>query len=144
MAQRSDAHDDPIARIRDELTTATRRGTALARRAHPSLSLVDQSLINHIESHPGVRAVDIATHFQLHKSTVSRQLKLLGELGLVRFTPSSGGPRGQGLELTDEGRRIHAESSADLLHALTERLANWDASDVDLFAALLHRYNAGA
>ncbi|MET0783402.1 MAG: MarR family winged helix-turn-helix transcriptional regulator [Leifsonia flava] len=139
-----------VARIRDELTTATRRGSARARRTHPSLSLVDQSLLNYIEANPGARGVDIAGHFQLHKSTVSRQLKILFELGLVQFAPDAADPsagaqasRGQAIELTASGRILQAESSAELLAALTERLAHWDASDLETFAALLARYNSG-
>lgn len=139
-----------IARIRDELTTATRRGSARARRTHPSLSLVDQSLLNFIEANPGARGVDIANHFQLHKSTVSRQLKILFDLGLVQFAPdaagSGAGPatRGQAIELTASGRILQAESSAELLAALTDRLAHWGADDLETFAALLSRYNSGA
>lgn len=144
-----------IGRIRDELTTATRRGSARARRTQPALSLVDQSLLNYIEANPGARGVDIASHFQLHKSTVSRQLKILFELGLVQFAPdaapsasgaesAAGAARGQAIELTASGSILQAKSSAELLAALTERLAHWDSGDLETFATLLTRYNRGS
>lgn len=131
-----------VARVRDELTTITRRGTARARQSHPALSLVDQSLLTYIESNPGCRAIDIASHFQLNKSTVSRQLQGLAQAGLIRLdTEHASHGRGQPITLTESGRSVQAEAAADVLRALTSRLAQFSDDEVRMFAGTLRRFN---
>ncbi|GGF17621.1 MarR family winged helix-turn-helix transcriptional regulator [Subtercola lobariae] len=136
-----------LARVRDELTTLTRRGTARARQSHPALSLVDQSLLTYIESNPECRAIDIAAHFQLNRSTVSRQLQSLVSAGLIEMGPeqTSRGHRshgrGQPITLTDSGHRVQAEAAAGVLASLTARLTGWSDDEVRMLAGTLHRFN---
>jgi DNA-binding MarR family transcriptional regulator len=137
--------------IQADLTTITRRGSVRTRRAHPDLTLASQSLISYIEAHPGCRAVDVAAHFELDKSTVSRQLGVLLELGFIArenegptsSTPGGAAQRGQGLVLTEHGKQAEARLSADVSEALAARLADWPQQDVTAFASLLHRFNTG-
>ncbi|WP_374008398.1 MarR family winged helix-turn-helix transcriptional regulator [Leifsonia sp. LS-T14] len=131
-----------ISRVQHELTTMARRGTALIRRENHSLSEVDRSLLAFIESNPGCRAVDIAAHFHLNRSTVSRQLAALSDDGLIALSPAGSGPaRGMALNLTDEGDRLLGSVAASLNDALTQRLQRWSQTDIDTFASLLARYN---
>ena len=130
-----------IARIQAELTTVARRGTARVRRENEALSFVDQSLLSYIGANPGARAVDIATHFQLNRSTVSRQLGALAEFGLITAAEPDAG-RGQALELTPAGERALEDAARVVQSALTERLADWTPADLSAFARMLERYNA--
>jgi DNA-binding MarR family transcriptional regulator len=132
-----------IARVQGELMTLSRRGTARAREAYSSLSLVDQSLVTYIGANPGCRNVDIATHFQLNKSTVSRQIAALIELGFVESHGSNEG-RGQSLALTTKGADLRTRLAEEVLAALTARFASWPEDDIRTFARLLERFNGPA
>ncbi|MFF1634521.1 MarR family winged helix-turn-helix transcriptional regulator [Leifsonia sp. NPDC058248] len=137
------SRDTSIARVQEELTTIARRGTARVRRENEALSFVDQSLLSYIAANPGCRAVEIAAHFRLNRSTVSRQLGALAEFGLIA-TADAGAPgrgRGQALHLTAAGESAMRDSSDTVLAALTERLSGWAASDIENFARMLERYN---
>lgn len=132
-----------IARVQNELTTLSRRGSARARRAYSALSLVDQSLVTYIGSNPGCRNVDIAAHFQLNKSTVSRQVGSLIDLGLVRAQGGHEG-RGQALVLTETGESLLKALADEVLMMLRIRFDSWSEEDVLTFANLLERFNSDA
>lgn len=141
-ADRRDARP-AVDRIQAELTTITRRGTARVRREDEALSFVDQSLLSHIRANPGCRAVDIAGHFQLNRSTVSRQLGALAEFGLIATTDADSG-RGHALVVTDRGRASLDRAAGSVRAALAERLADWSPDELEAFAGMLERYNAAA
>lgn len=130
-----------VERIQSELTTIARRGTARVRREDETLSFVDQSLLSYIRANPGCRAVDIASHFQLNRSTVSRQLGALAEFGLIAGADADTG-RGHALVVTERGRASLDRAAGSVRAALDERLAGWSADELALFAGMLARYNA--
>lgn len=130
--------------VYSELETVSRRAVARARHKSAPLSFVEHSLVTFIATHPGCRATDIAADFGLNRSTVSRQLGGLVELGLVE--PGEGaaveGRRGQALTLTARGRDLLARSVDANRSALADRLEGWTAAEVDALAAALHRLNS--
>ncbi|MBD8141502.1 MULTISPECIES: MarR family winged helix-turn-helix transcriptional regulator [Frigoribacterium] len=130
--------------VYSELETVSRRAVARARHKSAPLSFVEHSLVTFIATHPGCRATDIAADFGLNRSTVSRQLGGLVELGLVE--PGAGaaveGRRGQALTLTARGRDLLARSVDANRSALADRLEGWTAAEVDALAAALHRLNS--
>lgn len=63
--------------IQREMTVFARRAQASAGRLHPELSLVSYTLLGHLEERDGCRATDLAAHYALDKSTVSRQVAAL-------------------------------------------------------------------
>jgi DNA-binding MarR family transcriptional regulator len=135
--------DDAIHRVQRELLTLGRRGTARVRREDEALSTVDRSLLGYIEENPGCRAVDMAAYFQLNRSTVSRQLAALFELGYVT---SSGGEataagRGLALNLTADGESALARASKATFDSIERRLEGWSMDDLSTLARLLERYN---
>ena len=69
--------------IQREMTAFARRARASAGRLHPELSLVSYTLLGHLEESGGCRATDLAAHYALDKSTVSRQVTAL-ERGRAR------------------------------------------------------------
>lgn len=137
--------------VYSELETVSRRAVARARHKSAPLSFVEHSLVTFIAANPGCRATDIAADFGLNRSTVSRQLGGLVELGLVEPGAAAGAAggtaggearRGQALVLTDRGRELLARSVDANRSALADRLAGWTAAEVDALAAALHRLNS--
>ncbi|MFB7370870.1 MarR family winged helix-turn-helix transcriptional regulator [Streptomyces sp. NPDC056222] len=128
--------------IQRELTAFARRARAAAARLHPELPLVSYTLLSHIVDQQGCRATDLAAHYLLDKSTVSRQVAGLEKLGLVERRPDPEDHRVQVLHPTEAGTRILASTQASRRAAYQERLKDWSAEDLSRFATYLLRYNA--
>lgn len=96
-------HDASVDTIQRELTAFARRARATAARLHPELPLVSYTLLAHIDDSQGCRATDLAAHYMLDKSTVSRQLAVLEKLGLVERRPAADDQRVQVLHPTEAG-----------------------------------------
>ncbi|MEU9558556.1 MarR family winged helix-turn-helix transcriptional regulator [Streptomyces fumanus] len=124
------------------MTVFARRARASAGRMHPELSLVSYTLLGHLEERGGCRATDLAAHYALDKSTVSRQVAGLERAGLVERRPDPDDARVQVLDLTETGRNILAQVTVSRRAAFRERLADWPEEDLVRFAAYLERYNA--
>jgi DNA-binding MarR family transcriptional regulator len=126
------------------LTTLSRRARDVGDDLHPGLSLVAYTLLSQVDVAPGVRAADLAAHFCLDKSTLSRQLEQLIAAGLLRRDGEQPGRRGYALTLTAAGRR-HLDAAAQAVRdRLAERLTDWDDRDIAAFARLVTRFNAGS
>ncbi|MEU8618237.1 MarR family winged helix-turn-helix transcriptional regulator [Streptomyces sp. NPDC048623] len=136
------ARETSLDTIQRELTAFARRARAAAARLHPELPLVSYTLLAHIDDRQGCRATDLAAHYLLDKSTVSRQVAALEKLGLVERRPDPADHRVQVLHPTDAGTRLLASTQASRLAAYEERLKDWSAEDLAAFAGYLLRYNA--
>jgi DNA-binding MarR family transcriptional regulator len=132
---------DAVETIQREMSVFARRARAAAGRMHPELSLVSYTLLGHLEESDGCRATDLAAHYALDKSTVSRQVSALERAGLVARRPDADDQRVQALHLTEAGRRILAQVTHRRRAAFRERLAHWPAQDLERFADYLVRYN---
>ncbi|MFE6409303.1 MarR family winged helix-turn-helix transcriptional regulator [Streptomyces sp. NPDC057837] len=126
------------------MTVFARRARAAAGRMHPELSLVSYTLLGHLEESGGCRATDLAAHYALDKSTVSRQVAALERAGLVERRPDPRDHRVQVLDLTRAGRRVLARVTESRRAVVRERLAHWPEEDLTRFADYLVRYNAGS
>jgi DNA-binding MarR family transcriptional regulator len=133
---------DAVETIQREMTVFARRARAAAGRMHPELSLVSYTLLGHLEESGGCRATDLAAHYALDKSTVSRQVAALERAGLIERRPDTEDQRVLVLHLTEAGRRILAQVTESRRAAFRERLADWPAEDLARFADYLVRYNA--
>lgn len=130
--------------IQREMTVFARRARASAGRMHPELSLVSYTLLGHMEESGGCRATDLAAHYALDKSTVSRQVAALERAGLIERRQDPADHRVQVLHLTVAGQDILAQVTRSRRAAFRDRLAGWPEDDLVRFAAYLQRYNAGA
>ncbi|MEU3663465.1 MarR family transcriptional regulator [Streptomyces sp. NPDC032940] len=137
-----EAADAAVETIQREMTAFARRARASAGRMHPELSLVSYTLLGHLEERDGCRATDLAAHYALDKSTVSRQVAALERAALVERRVDPDDHRVQVLHLTDAGRHILAQVTESRRTAFRERLAQWAEEDLVRFAAYLERYNA--
>ncbi len=138
----SGTRDESIDTIERELTAFARRARAAAARLHPDLPFVSYTLLAHIHDQRGCRATDLAAHYLLDKSTVSRQVSVLERLGLVERRPDPDDHRVQVLHPTAGGIELLASTHASRRAAYGKRLADWPAEDLDRFAGYLVRYNA--
>ncbi|GAB1331157.1 MarR family winged helix-turn-helix transcriptional regulator [Streptomyces sennicomposti] len=136
------AGETAVEAIQREMTVFARRARASAGRMHPELSLVSYTLLGHLEERGGCRATDLAAHYALDKSTVSRQVGALERTGLIERRLDPEDHRVQVLHLTDAGRQILAQVTESRRAAFRERLADWPAEDLERFAGYLTRYNA--
>jgi DNA-binding MarR family transcriptional regulator len=123
------------------LSRLVRRSREFGPDIHGGLSLVDYTLLTEIHGAPGTRAADLAILFGLDKSTVSRQVIKLVEVGLLARTGERPGQRGVILELTAAGERALAGAAQAVRAALGAWLADWDDDDIGLFAGLVDRLN---
>ncbi|MFJ3622665.1 MarR family winged helix-turn-helix transcriptional regulator [Streptomyces iakyrus] len=133
---------DAVETIQREMTVFARRARAAAGRLHPELSLVSYTLLGHLEESGGCRATDLAAHYALDKSTVSRQVAGLERAGLIERRPDPADQRVQALHLTRSGRHVLAQVTESRRAAFRERLAGWPEEDLSRFAEYLVRYNA--
>lgn len=134
--------DQAVETIQREMTIFARRARASAGRLHPELSLVSYTLLSHLEERDGCRATDLAAHYVLDKSTVSRQVAALERADLIERRLDPEDHRVQVLHLTAAGRRILAQVTENRQAAFRERLAGWPEEDLTRFAGYLERYNA--
>jgi DNA-binding MarR family transcriptional regulator len=128
--------------IQREMTRFARRARAAAGRMHPELSLVAYTLLGHLEEVGGCRATDLAAHYALDKSTVSRQVAALEHAALIERRVDPDDHRVQLLHLTDAGRTILDRVTESRRAAFRERLGEWPEDDLERFADFLVRYNA--
>ncbi len=105
------------------------------------MSLVAYTLLAQIDVTPEARAADLAAHFGLDKSTVSRQLEQLIAAGLLRREGERPGRRGCGLALTTAGQQHLAAAAQAVRCQLAEWLTDWDERDVAAFGQLVSRFN---
>lgn len=89
-----------------------------------------------------VTATDVAERMVLDKGHLSRAVATLERLGLVMRTPDPADRRAQLLEATPEGRKKFDEIRDDPTErSMKDKLADWDISDIERLAALLHALN---
>ncbi|MFE2994981.1 MarR family winged helix-turn-helix transcriptional regulator [Nocardia sp. NPDC059246] len=133
---------DAIEVIQRELTAFARRARGRAAELHPELSLVASSILDLVIERNGCLASDLAGHFHLDKSTVSRQVAALERDGYLAREVDPANRRNLVLHATAEGRRVARAAARNRSAAFTGRFADWDDADVERLAAYLVRYNA--
>ncbi|WP_018532788.1 MULTISPECIES: MarR family winged helix-turn-helix transcriptional regulator [unclassified Streptomyces] len=133
--------ESSVETIQRELTSFARRARATAARMHPELSLVSFTLLSHLDEQGGCRATDLAAHYALDKSTVSRQVSALERAGLVLRRVDPDDHRVQVLHPTEAGAEILRQVTVSRRQIFGERLADWPEEDLARFAAYLVRYN---
>ncbi|WP_433721988.1 MarR family winged helix-turn-helix transcriptional regulator [Nocardia sp. CA-129566] len=127
--------------IQRELTAFARRARGRASELHPELSLVAFSILDLVIERDGCQATDVADHFVLDKSTVSRQVGALERLGYLTREVDPENRRNHILRPTAEGRRVAGVAEQRRHREFAERLTAWEDADIRRFAEYLVRYN---
>ncbi len=132
---------ESIDAIQREMTAFARRARSQASQIHPGLTLVTYAILDLLRERGGCRGTDLASHFMLDKSTVSRQVTALERLGLVERSTDPEDQRGQIIRPSDAGSALLESVSEQRRLAFLERLGDWPDADLERFAAYLTLYN---
>jgi DNA-binding MarR family transcriptional regulator len=139
-----DKHE-AFVRLEREIALLLRRARAISARLagelHPDLDGAAYGLLALLEDTGPLRASDLVTRLGLDKSTVSRQVSTLVDLGLVERAADPADGRAQVLTPSPEGSARLA-AIREVRRARWEAdLASWPAEDVATLAELLGRLN---
>ena len=140
------ADREAFMRLEREIGLLLRRSRAISARLagelHPDLDGAAFGLLALLHDAGPLRASDLVTLLDLDKSTVSRQVASLVELGLVDRAPDPADGRAQVLTSSAEGT-ARLERIREARRARWEEdLAGWPIEDVGTLADLLRRFNA--
>jgi DNA-binding MarR family transcriptional regulator len=146
------ADDRRAAAMRDlerEISLLFRRSrglsTRMAEQIHPDLDAPGYALLLVIlELDPdgnGVRAAGLTERTHLHKSTLSRSLGYLEELGLLERVRDPADARARLVTLTGRGRVAVQRSREARSELMLQRLTRWDADELSQLADLLGRFS---
>lgn len=140
MQQPLPASTDLGPRLERALSALLRRGLSvrLADDATP-VERTGYALLAGLHDEGPQRLSDLAHTVRLEKSSVSRQLALLEERGLVERRPDASDRRAHLLALTEDGQRVVQTTRARRQQWLRESLAGWPAQDRARLAELLER-----
>lgn len=128
-----------------ELTVFMRRARAfsgeMAREVHPELEPAAYGLFVRLDDGGPQRATDLAVYFGVGKATISRQLRVLENLGLINRAPDPDDGRASLLHLTPRGRqRFRAVREARRAEYM-RKLDSWDPAEIAELARLMHQLN---
>jgi DNA-binding MarR family transcriptional regulator len=142
--------DPPVAqeafgRLEREIALLLRRARVISQRLsgelHPDLDGSAYGLLALLQDLGPLRAGDLVTRLGQDKSTVSRQVAKLVELGLVDRTADPVDGRAQVLAASQEGTARLARIRAARRSRWAADLADWPTEDVATLAELLARVN---
>ncbi|MBB3085169.1 MarR family winged helix-turn-helix transcriptional regulator [Geodermatophilus sabuli] len=136
---------EAIVHVEREIALLLRRSRAmsarLSRELHPDLDGSAYGLLVLLEDAGPLRASDLVARLGLDKSTVSRQIGSLVDLGLVTREPDPADGRAQVLRTSAEGA-ARLSRIRDARRARWEAdLADWPVEDVAVLGDLLGRLN---
>ncbi|MGZ4506651.1 MAG: MarR family winged helix-turn-helix transcriptional regulator [Blastococcus sp.] len=146
MSGPRDAVDhEAFVRLEREIALLLRRARAISARLagelHTDLDGAAYGLLSLLQDAGPLRASDLVVRLGLDKSTVSRQVATLVDLGLVDRTADPADGRAQVLTASAEGS-ARLERIRDVRRARWESdLADWPATDVVALGELLNRLN---
>ncbi|GAB3074097.1 MULTISPECIES: MarR family winged helix-turn-helix transcriptional regulator [unclassified Phycicoccus] len=139
----------PLGELEVELTRLLRRARSSQQRTasqvHPDLDASGYAVLVTVrdlaEAGGGARGGDISDVLGLHKSTMSRNLAVLEELGLIERIPDPLDARARQVRLTAEGSRALEESFEGRRERLRQQLTTWETQDIAELARLLRLLN---
>ncbi|RKS75291.1 DNA-binding MarR family transcriptional regulator [Motilibacter peucedani] len=136
---------DVYEELEREIALFLRRARAIskdfARAVHPELEADAYGLLIRIADDGGARGTDLADYYGIGKPTVSRQVRLLEELGLVERRPDPSDARAAFFCLTSEGEQRMERMRTARRERFQQMLREWDSGDAEQLARLLARLN---
>lgn len=140
--------DQVVLALERELAVFMRRARAssgeMAREVHPELEPAAYGLFVRLEDAGRQRATELAAYFGVGKATMSRQLRVLEDLGLVTREPDPADGRASLVRLTDEGLARFRQVRDARRERYVNKLADWDQAEIAELARLLHQLNERA
>jgi DNA-binding MarR family transcriptional regulator len=139
-----DPHE-AIVRVEREIGLLLRRSRAisarLSRELHPDLDGAAYGLLALLFDAGPLRASDLVARLGLDKSTVSRQVASLVDLGLVTREADPADGRAQVLQTSEEGTARLTRIREARRARWEADLAGWPTEDVAMLGDLLARFN---
>lgn len=136
---------DAIEHLEQQLSMLWRRSRSIshrvARDVHPDMEPAAYGLLVVLQKEGAMRLTDLAANIGIGKPSVSRQITLLEQLGLVRKQADPFDGRAQTLTLTEDGSMQLAKTQLARKHAFRNRLNDWSPADIETLAGLLTRLN---
>ena len=141
-----DETHEAFVRLEREIGLMLRRSRAISSRLaaelHPDLDGAAYGLLALLQDAGPLRASDLVARLGLDKSTVSRQVGTLVQLGLVDRAADPADGRAQVLTPSAEGSARLSRIREARRARWEEDLAGWPIEDVGTLADLLRRFNA--
>ena len=139
----------PLGELEVELTRLLRRARSSQQRTatevHPDLDPSGYAVLVTVrdlgDAGGGARGGDISEVLGLHKSTMSRNLSVLEELGLIERVPDPADARARQVRLTPSGSEALERSFQGRRERLRAQLTTWDGDDIADLARLLRQLN---
>lgn len=139
LAEDGSTRQSGVLAVHDEIVRLLRQMIVDDRSAGPGPTFAQHSLLAYIASHSGCRATQVSEVFGVHRSTVSRQLRVCIDEGWVH---AESGPlrSGHPLTLTEVGTAVLASTNSGRVQQVTNRLASWSREQIETFALDLRRF----
>lgn len=132
--------------IEQELTLLLRRAQKVHLRGGPTEQVVERAaygILAWLHDTGPLRPSELAAHFHLDASTISRQVAALEQAGLVTRELDADDRRALRLRLTEPGQEVLRTTRAERRGVVRELLRSWPPDDLARFASLLAAFNAG-
>lgn len=123
------------------LRRARRATDERARVIDPSLTAAGFQVLAHLREHGGGSQTQIGDALGMDKGTVSRQVQVLCELGLVGRTEDPTDRRALVVRLSDEGEQRIAQLERSRRAAYVARFDTWTTEELGDLVEQLSRYN---
>ncbi|MET1156471.1 MarR family transcriptional regulator [Arthrobacter sp.] len=138
--------DTAIEALERQLSLLWRRARAnshqVARTVHPDMEPAAYGLLLILQREHSLRLTELAAAIGVGKPSVSRQIAMLEQLGLVGKQADPLDGRAQSITLTPAGLEKLAEAQAARKIAFYQRLGDWSVEDLSTLGQLLDRLNA--
>ena len=123
------------------LRRARRRTGDRAHAIDPALASVGFQVLNQLDETPDVSQATLGEALGMDKGAVSRQVQLLGDLGLVEKRPDPEDGRACVVSLSAEGDRRMRALERERRTAYVARFDDWTAEELTVLAEQLAKYN---
>lgn len=139
------SEDAAIQALEAQLSVLWRRARSnshkVARRVHPEMEPAAYGLLVILQREGSMRLTDIAANVGIGKPSVSRQIAMLEQLGLVQKAAHPQDGRAQSISLTPSGKHQLESAQTGRKRAFRSLMEDWSTGDVDALARLLGQLN---
>lgn len=137
--------DVAIEALEQQLSMLWRRARAnsykVARRVHPDMEPAAYGLLVILQREGSMRLTDIAASVGVGKPSVSRQIAMLEQLGLVQKQADPLDGRAQAISLTEAGTHQLVAAQTARKHAFHELMEDWGVEDLTRLGTLIAQLN---
>ncbi|MGF9663455.1 MarR family transcriptional regulator [Arthrobacter crystallopoietes] len=144
-ARQDEDFESAIDSLEQQLSMLWRRARAnshrVAREVHPDMEPAAYGLLTVLQREKSMRLTDLAASIGVGKPSVSRQVAMLEQLGLVSKETDPSDGRAQSISLTELGLQKLKSAQSARRSAFVSQLEDWSVRDLNSLAGLLDRLN---